>query len=161
MTVKGNRTLKSSTKKNYYRMKSFFSIAAILLTLHGFGQSSAETDISKLSQQIFDWEVANKIDLLSGLLSEKFSVVNSRGEIQTKEQYLATLRSGNVQHDSIAIEKSLVTIVEKTATVIGRGWFHMTVSGNQLHRHLSYMEVFTKDDKSWKLIALYASVLPD
>lgn len=95
------------------------------------------------------------------MLNEKFKVVNSRGEIQNKEQYLTTLRSGNFKHDSIAIEQSTVTLVNNTATVIGKGWFHMTVSGNKLHRHLSYMEVFAKDDKGWKLIALYASVLPD
>lgn len=142
-------------------MKALFSIAAVFFVIHGFAQSPAEAEILKLSSDVFGWEVANKINSLEGLLTENFKVVTSRGEIQTKEQYLTTLHSGNVKHDSIAIEQSTVTIVDKTAIVIGKGWFHMTVSTNKLHRHLSYMEVFAKEDKGWKLLALYASALPD
>ncbi len=142
-------------------MKAAFSILTILFVLHGFAQSPADAEILKLSNDIFTWEVDNKINTLEGLLSEKFKVVTSRGEIQTKEQYLTTLRSGNVKHDSIAIEQSIATIEDKTAIVIGKGWFHMTVSGNKLHRHLSYMEVFVKEKNVWKLVALYASTLPE
>ncbi len=142
-------------------MKAAFSILTILFVLHGFAQSPTDAEILKLSNDIFTWEVDNKINTLEGLLSEKFKVVTSRGEIQTKEQYLTTLRSGNVKHDSIAIEQSIATIEDKTAIVIGKGWFHMTVSGNKLHRHLSYMEVFVKEKNVWKLVALYASTLPE
>ncbi len=142
-------------------MKIFFSIASILLALNGFGQSPTEAQILKLSKDLFHWEVENKINSIESLLGEKCKVVNSRGDIQTKEQYLATLRSGSVQHDSIAIEQNTITIVDKTAIVIGKGRFHMTVSGNKIHRHLSFMEVFTEDDNGWKLTALYASALPD
>jgi hypothetical protein len=126
-----------------------------------FSQSKTEAEVSNLSGKIFTWEVENKIDLLQSVLSEKFRVVTSRGDIQTKQQYIATLSSGNVKHDSIAIQQSTTTIVNKTAIVIGKGWFHMTVSGNKLHRHLSYMEVFSREDQEWKLVALYATPLPD
>lgn len=129
--------------------------------MDGMAQSKTETEILQLSNNIFNWEVKNKIDSLEDLLSDKFKVVNSHGDIQTKEQYLATLKSGNVKHDSIIVEQSIVTLVDNTATVIGKGWFHITASGNKLHRHLSYLEVFVKDEKGWKLMALYASALPD
>lgn len=129
--------------------------------MYGMAQSQTEVGVEQLSKNIFSWEVDNKINLLEDLLSDKFKVVTSRGDIQTKEQYLATLRSRDVKHDSIIVEQNMVTLVGNTATVIGKVWFHITASGNKLHRHLSYMEVFVKDDKGWKLVALYASVLPD
>jgi hypothetical protein len=142
-------------------MKFILIFASVIAANPVFSQSKTEAEVSNLSGKIFRWEVENKINLLEGVLSEKFSVVTSRGDIQTKAQYVTTLSSGNVKHDSIAIEQSTVTIVDKTVIVIGKGWFHMTVSGNKIHRHLSYMEVFVSDDKDWKLIALYASPLPD
>ena len=126
-----------------------------------FAQSTKENEVLELSGKIFSWEVGNKINLLAGVLNDKFSVVTSHGEIQNKEQYLKTLSSGNFKHDSITVEQRMVTLVNNTATVIGKGWFHMSVSGNKLHRHLSYMEVFVKEDKGWQIIALYASALPD
>jgi hypothetical protein len=140
-------------------IKLFILILFIFSKMNGIAQS--QTEILKLSNNIFSWEVENKIDLLQDVLSDKFKVVTSRGDMQTKEQYLAALRSGNVKHDSIIVEENTVTLVNNTATIIGKGWFHITASGNKLHRHLSFMEVFVKDDKEWKLIALYASVLPD
>jgi len=142
-------------------MKAFFLFFLLLSGLRSLSQSSSEKEILKLSADIFRWEAGNKTDSLEGFLAEKLKVINSLGEIQTKEQYLKTLRSGNVQHDSIAVEQTTVSITGKTAIVTGKGWFHLTVSNNKLHRHLSYMEVFAGNGKSWKLIALYASSLPD
>jgi hypothetical protein len=142
-------------------MKFMLSFVIVLSANAVFSQSRTEADVLNLSDKIFSWEVENKIDLFEAVLSDKFKVVNSRGDIQNGQQYLTVLRSETVQHDSIAVEQRTVTIVDKTAIVIGKGWFHMTVSGNKLHRHLSYMEVFARDSKDWKLLALYATDLPE
>ena len=142
-------------------MKYIILFTAVFTATSAFSQSKTEAEVLQLSNSIFTWEVENKINLIEPLLSNKFSAVTSRGEIQTKEQYLTTLGSGNFKHDSILVEQSMVTLVDNTATVIGKGWFHMTLSGNKLHRYLSYMEVFVKDDKGWKMIALYASALSE
>jgi hypothetical protein len=140
----------------------FISILVIIFIANPvFSQSAAEKEVLNLSANIFKWEIENKINSLDALMSEKLSVVTSRGDIQNKDQYLKTLSSGNLKHDSVAIEKSMVTIVNNTATVIGRGKFYMTVSGSKIHRHLSYMEVFVKEKRGWILIALYASALPE
>jgi hypothetical protein len=142
-------------------MKFIFILAIISVTNPVFSQSGAEKKVLALSNKIFNWEVENNISSLQALMSNKFIVVTIRGDIQSKEQYLATLSSGNLKHDSIAVEKSTVTIVNNTATVIGRGWFFMTVSGSKIHRHLSYMEVFVKEKMGWRLIALYTSTIPN
>ena len=140
----------------------FISILAIIFVSNPvFSQSADEKEVLNLSNKIFKWEVENNISSLQTLMSNKFSFVTSRGDIQNKEQYLKTLTSGNIRHDSVAVEKSMVTIVNNTATVIGRGKFYMTVSGSKIHRHLSYMEVFVKEKMGWRLIALYTSALPD
>jgi hypothetical protein len=145
----------------YLNIKAFFLFLLLLSGLLSFSQSSSEKEILKLSGDIFRWEVGNKTDSLDGLIDEKFKAVNSLGEIQTKEQYLKILRSGSVKHDSITVEQTTVSITDKTAIVTGKGRFHLTASNNKLHRHLSYIEVFARNGKSWKLIALYASSLPD
>jgi len=142
-------------------MKFILLFSIVFATNPIFSQSKTEAEVLKISNKIFTWEVENNINSLEGVLGARFKVVNSRGDVQTKEQYVATLRGGNMSHDSIAIEQNTVTIVDKTAIVIGKGRFHMTISGNKLHRHLSYMEVFVRDNKDWKLIALYASPLAD
>ena len=59
---------------------------------------------------MFRWEVEEKTDSLVGLFDEKLRVVNSRGEIQTKAQYLDILRSGTSKHDSINVENNIATV---------------------------------------------------
>ena len=115
----------------------------------------------RLSNTMFTWEVNGNMDSLTHLFDSKLSIVNSRGEIQNKAQFLSTLSSGNFEHDSIDVEQSVAIVKNNTATVIGKGRFAMTLNGNKLHRHLSYTEVFIKEEKQRKLLAWYASVLPD
>lgn len=142
-------------------MKIFLTAFILFTGTQAFGQATNEAQISGLSKQIFQWEIEGKTDSLADVFDNKLSIVNSRGQIQSKQQYLAVLNSGNFKHDSINIEQSIVTVKNTTATVIGKGFFVMTVSGNKVNRHLGYMEVFTKDETGWKLVALYASVIPD
>ncbi len=142
-------------------MKTPLFLIALFLFCKGFSQSSEEAKVLRLSSSMFTWEVNGNMDSLAHLFDEKISIVNSCGEIQNKEQYLTSLRSGNFKHDSINVEQNTVTVKNNTATIIGKGRFTMTLNGNKLHRHLSYIEVFIKDEKQWKLLALYASALPE
>ena len=87
--------------------------------------------------------------------------MNSKGEAQSKLQYLATFKSGTMTHNSIEIEESKTTILNNTAIVSGKGFFNITAGGNNVIRHLSYLETFVKTKDGWKLLALKASVIPN
>jgi hypothetical protein len=124
-------------------------------------QSRAEAEILNLSTAIFKWEVENKIDSLENVFDEKFVVVSGDGSSQNKKQYLTVLRSGNFLHNSIDVTESTATVVNNTATVVGKGKFTVTISGNKITLVLSYIEVFTRlsNKKPWKVLAMHATVL--
>jgi Domain of unknown function (DUF4440) len=142
-------------------MKALITFAVIFFALNGFGQSPEEAQVLTLSGDIFKWETENKIDLLENIFSDKFVLVNSAGINQTKDQYLTLLRSGNFVHDSIRVEKNMATVVDNTATVVGKGKFIVTHSGKRMTLILSYLEVFTRPniDQGWKILAMHASIL--
>jgi hypothetical protein len=120
-----------------------------------------ESTVLKLSNEIFKWEVGNKIDSLESLLHEKFVVVNSAGQTQTKQQYVSRLKSGNFIHDHINVEENSAVVSNNTAVVTGKGKFDVTVSGNKVALYLSYIEVFTRKNAkgSWLVLAMKASSL--
>ena len=126
-------------------------------------QSQSENEVINLSKAIFKWEVENKFDSLGNLMTENFKVVSSSGAIQNKKEYLERLTSGNFFHKRIDVEQNIATINTNTATVVGKGTFVVVVSGKEATLHLSYMKVFTRNDskQAWKLMALYASRLPE
>ena len=142
-------------------MKLTISIILLFALSPTFAQSKIENEVTQLSKSLFNWEVKNNIDSIDNLLHEKLIVVNSKGETLSKSQYLATFQSGTMTHNSIEIEESKTTISNNTAVVAGKGVFNITAGGNNMIRHLSYIETFIKTKDGWKLLALKASVIPN
>lgn len=136
-------------------------MAFLFFCCHGFGQTTAEADILKLSSNVFQWETGNQIDSLEKIFDDKFVVVSGTGESLTKKQYMAKLRGGNFVHNSIDVEENTAIVADNTATAIGKGKFTVTVSGNKIALHLSYLEVFTRPNptRQWKILAMHATVL--
>jgi hypothetical protein len=142
-------------------MKAKFTILLVLISIFSFGQTISENEVTNLSKSLFNWEIHNNIDSIDNLLHSQLVVVNSKGETQSKIQYLATFKSGTMTHNSIEIEESKTTVINNTAIVAGKGVFNITAGGNNMFRHLSYLETFVKTKDGWKLLALKASVLPN
>ncbi|MEY4037747.1 MAG: hypothetical protein RIR67_57 [Bacteroidota bacterium] len=124
-------------------------------------QSKEEIEILNLSTTIFKWEVDNTIDSIENIFDEKFVVVSGDGKSQNKKDYISLLRSGNFIHNCIDISENTATVVNNTATVIGKGVFTVTISGNKITLPLSYIEVFTRPNSKepWKVLAMHATVL--
>ncbi len=143
-------------------MKKTILLLTLLFTgLQSFSQTSSEKEILQLSNDIFKWEVGNKIDSLEKVFHEKFVVVSSDGNSQLKSAYINSLKSGAFVHDNINIEENSAIVSDNTAIVTGKGKFSVTVSGKKIELHLSYMEVFTRTDSenSWQVIAMKANIL--
>ena len=142
-------------------MKIILTALLLLITGAIFAQSRQEAQILALSKSIFRWNTTNQIDSLANIFHQKFMLVNGTGEIQRRDQYLTTLRSGNFAHNNIDVEENIATVENTTATVVGKGKFTVTISGNKVTLYLSYIEIFTKIRNNWKLLALHFSVLPN
>lgn len=140
-----------------------FGILVLMLVfnLNVKAQSKEEIEILDLSTTIFKWEVDSNIDAIENIFDEKFVVVSGDGKSQNKKDYISLLRSGNFVHNSIAISENSASVVNNTATVIGKGVFSVTASGNKITLPLSYIEVFTRENskKPWKVFAMHATVL--
>ena len=143
-------------------MKYILWLAVFLGATELYAQASEEAVVLTVSEKLFKWEVENNIDSLDQLWDEQFVVVGGAGDVQTKQQYLATLRSGNFVHNNIVVEENTARVANGTATVVGKGKFTVTISGNKVTLRLSYIEVYTKNREGrWKLLALHATVLPN
>jgi hypothetical protein len=142
-------------------MKIIFTALLLLITGAVSAQSVQEAQILSLSSTIFRWDTTNQVDSLANIFDQKFILVTGTGEIQQRDQYLTTLRSGNFVHNNIDVEENIATVENSTATVVGKGKFTVTISGNKVTLRLSYIEVFTKIRNSWKLLALHFGALPN
>jgi len=142
-------------------MKNILLIFFLFLTFHSYSQSISEKEILVLSDKIFQWEVAGRMDSLDRVFHEKFTVIGADGNFQHKIPYLERLKTGDFVHDSIRVEESEALVIQNTAILNGKGKFFIKVSGKSLSLRLSYMEVFIRPDskKPWKVLAMKASLL--
>jgi len=138
-----------------------FLFVIVLFSAQSYGQSKAELQVLKVSADMFRWEIQQKFDSLATLFDEQLIVVGSNGMKRSKSVYLDDLKNGKPVHNKIDVQEASATIHETTAIVLGKGVFNVTSNGSQNTLHLSYMEVFVNKKKSWKLVALYATRLPE
>jgi hypothetical protein len=144
-------------------MKNSFLFLLLFFAAKTHAQTAEEAVILDLSKTIFKWEVENRIDDIERVFDDKFVVVGGDGVPSYKKQYMTTLRSGNFVHNAIDIEENVATVVNNTATVIGKAKFTVTIEGKKLTFRLAYIEVFTRKSsrKPWKVLAMHASNLPN
>jgi len=149
-----------SFSRNFH-LKATFTSFIFLAATQLFAQSKSESEILAISKNIFRWEVEGKLDSLANLLNDKLVVIGSKGTKRGKNEYLTDLKNGKPVHNNIDVQEASATIQGKTAIVNGKGLFETTTNGILTTSHLSYLEVFIKEKKYWKLIAINASRLPD
>jgi len=143
------------------RLKEILTLGIVLFATQLFGQTKAESAVLKASGDMFRWEIKQKFDSLANLLDDQLVVVGSNGLKRSKSVYIDDLKNGKPIHNSIDVQEASATIHGTTAIVVGKGVFNVTSNGNQSTLHLSYLEVFVNKKKSWKLVALYATRLPE
>jgi hypothetical protein len=142
-------------------IQAFLTLFILLAALQLSAQSKAEFEILTVSKDLFRWETEGKIDSLANLFDDKLIVVGSKGTKRGKSEYLTDLKNGKPVHNKIDVQEASATIQGTTAIVFGKGFFDTTMNDINTTSHLSYMEVFVKENKNWKLIALYAIRIPE
>jgi hypothetical protein len=142
-------------------LKAILTLVILLAAIPLFAQSKAESEILTVSRDLFRWETERKFDSVANLIEDKFVVVSSIGTKRGNNEYLTDLKNGKPVHNKIDVQEATATLQGTTAIVVGKGVFVTTVDDNKTTSHLSYMEVFVKENKNRKLIALYASRISD
>jgi hypothetical protein len=143
------------------RLKKNLTLVIIMFSTQLFGQTKDESQVLKVSADMFRWEIQQKFDSLATLFDDQLIVVGSNGLKRSKSVYTDDLKNGKPVHNKIDVQEVSATIHGTTAIVVGKGVFNLTSNGSQNNLHLSYMEVFVNKKKKWKLVALYATRLPD
>lgn len=133
-------------------MKTAFTFFAIFLCALSFGQSKTETEILSLSKEKFRWMLDKKLDSLSDILDEKVIMQHASGMVQSKSEYLETIRSGKLIYNKIDIKESSVRIIGQTAIVTGKVDFNVTINGSIQDFNFTFTEVYSKEKRDWKMV---------
>lgn len=114
---------------------------------------SVELEIRNLEARRFQALTRADFPALETLLSDDLVYTHATGWRQNKAEFLASLRSGELQYHSITTDNVKVRIYGSTAVVTGAASIKAKAQGQERRVELMYLEVFAKQDRRWQLVA--------
>jgi ketosteroid isomerase-like protein len=114
---------------------------------------SVELEIKNLETRRFQAMTRADVPALENLLSNDLVYTHATGWRQSKAEFLASLRTGEIQYHSIASDNVKVRVYGSTAVVTGTASIKAKAKGQELSVELVYLEAFVKQDGRWQLVA--------
>ena len=133
-------------------------IAASVVTGHTSSKrarkiGNTEQAIRQLMKEQANAQQKNDTAALERIWADDFTFTNSSGEVQTKAQRLAEIKSGELKFESISIDDVQVRVYGDTAVVTGRGTVKGQRRGQDLTGQSRSTSVYVKKQGRWQVVA--------
>lgn len=144
-------------------MKTTIKILALLLfcSISGFAQSPKdEQTILQISKDKWQWMADKNVDKLKDLFDDKAKFVHMSGTWK-KDEELDIIKTGSIWYKEAKVHDSAIEMFGETAIVWNRITLVANVRGNDVTTEFTVTEVYQKQKKDWKLLALTFSSVRD
>lgn len=133
----------------------------MFMSAQSFAQTSApEQEIITLSKDKWQWMADKNVDKLEPLFHDKSKFVHMSGTWK-KDEELEIIKTGSIWYKKATVHDTAVEIIGKTAIVWNRITLESEVRGNDAKVEFTVTEVYQKQKKEWKLLALTFSSVRD
>jgi hypothetical protein len=146
------------------KMKAFVVVFSLFFGLAktSFAQSSDKTtqEILQLSKDKWQWMADKDIEKLEKLFDDKSKFLHMSGTWKKAEE-LEIIKKGSIWYKKATIHDSAVEISGNTAIVWNRITLESVVRGSDAKVEFTVTEVYQKQRKDWKMLALTFSSVRD
>jgi ketosteroid isomerase-like protein len=98
------------------------------------------------------------VSALDALLADDYIAITPTGILQSKEQTLDNLRSGNMHFKSIALTDRKIRMYGTTALVTSRAEVNATATEGEVSGSYRYTRVYVRDPRGvWRVVSFEAS----
>ena len=122
--------------------------------------SAIEQEVIQLSKQKWQWMADKNVEKLKPLFDDKSKFVHMSGT-WNKEEELDVIKTGRIWYKTAKIHDATVEFFHKTAIVWNRITLEAIVRGSEVTTEFTVTEVYQKNGKNWKLLALTFSSVRD
>ena len=142
--------------------KAIFGLLLFVLTVHlSFAQkTSAIEEVKELSKLKWQWMADKNVDKLASLFDDKSKFVHMSGTWKKNEE-LDIIKTGRIWYKKADIHDVAVEIVGDVAIVWNRITLTADVRGNDAVTEFTVTEVYKKQKKEWKMLAMTFSSVRD
>jgi len=119
-----------------------------------------EDEIRQCEIRRFQAMVRGDVAALDAVLSEDLSYTHATGVHETKAEFLAKLKAGQLKYESITPEDLQVRVYGTMGVVTGVSRVKVQSRGEALSFQLRFTDVYVKKDNRWQMVAWQATRLP-
>lgn len=101
-------------------------------------------------------------DRLSRLLSDSLIYGHADGRVQTKEVFLAAVRTNRIKYDAYDYQETRITpVTDDVAIMTGHAQLKASMGSEHVAFALRFLSVWRKEDGVWRLFAYQSSRLTE
>lgn len=142
-------------------MKPVISVLIFISSVTiSFAQSSTEQEILTLSKEKWQWMADKNVDKLAPLFHDKSKFVHMSGTWK-KDEELEIIKTGSIWYKKADVKDVAIELIDDTAIVWNRITLTAEVRGSDVVTEFTVTEVYKKEKKDWKLLALTFSSVRD
>ena len=138
----------------------------ILIVLCSYSQltfsqnETTEQKILQISRDKWQWMADKDVVNLEKLFDDKAKFVHMSGTWK-KDEELEIIKAGTIWYKKATVHDTAIELIGKTAIVWSRITLLANVRGNDVTTEFTVTEVYQKEKKDWKMLALTFSSVRD
>ncbi len=90
---------------------------------------------------------------LDKILADDLTYTHSSGQVDTKAQFIASLKSGQLRYESVTTDEVKVRVDGDAAVVTGRGMMKVKAGDRELNMPIRFTDVYVKRRGRWQMVA--------
>lgn len=143
------------------KIKQLIIVFFLIGTSFSFAQSSKdEAIVLQISKDKWLWMADKNVDKLKELFDPNAKFVHMSGTWKTDEE-LEIIKTGSIWYKEAKVKDTAIEISGKTAVVWNRITLVANVRGSDVSTEFTVTEVYQKQKKAWKMLALTFSSVRD
>ena len=154
-----------------YKLATSATLLCLIATLFSLGCGTAEQEpnrnndetekaIRELETRRFQAMIEADTAALDTILAEDLTYTHTSGWVDTKEQFIGWLESGELNYESISTDSVRVRVYAAAAVVTGQAAVKIKVNGQAKNLQIRFIDVYVKRDDHWQMVAWQSTRLP-
>ena len=135
-------------------------LLAFLFAGFAFAEDAAVVQVKKVDQQWADATLRRDAASLNRILADDLKYVHGNASVQNKQQFIASLNSGDMVYHSIDFQDVDVRVLGDTAVVMSMPRIKIFIDGKEQQFQVRFLRVYVKRKGAWQMLAHQATRLP-
>ena len=117
-------------------------------------------DIKKLDEQWASATVRKDFATLNRIMADDLKYGHGNGSVQTKQEFLAALRSDNMNYREFKFEEVEASVFGDTAIIRSSPRMSIKIDGKEQSFQARFLRVYAKRNGAWQMVAHQATRIP-